>query len=170
MNDQLRPPTDNLYKFLALSGLALTVFAVYVEINAANKLRSLSAETDEAAIASNRIDDRYDDDIERIDRALDSKRIDAATATTRKTEARRKRDAAITKYDSAYDDAKAAERKFQKANFDQVIIMVVFAVLGLFLAAVGFFLWWFMLQRHLDVIMKYDVQERRIKAAESTKA
>jgi hypothetical protein len=169
MYEQLRPPTDNLYKFVALSGLAVAVFAAYMDVTTDIKLATLYWQSNDAYDAVEHFKDRYDDDIWSVTYDLNHKLINADTAAARKTAAAAKRDASIAKYQKEYSEARAARRKLHLETFYQYWILVVVGAIGLMVSFLGFILWYLMLQRPLDEIMRYDLHERRLKASEAAK-
>jgi hypothetical protein len=164
MYDQLRPPTDNLYKFLALAGLTVAIFAGYMNGTRDIKLLTLESQSDDADDAIERLKDRYTDDLWRIENDLQDKRIDAATATKRKAVIVKRRQDGIERYDKESRESRLAAKKLFHETYYQYWTLVYIGWIGALFGLVGFVLWYLRLQRPLDEIMRYDLDERRRKA------
>jgi hypothetical protein len=164
MYDQLRPPTDNLYKFWALAGLAWALFAAYMNTTRDIKLATIYWQSDEARYAVDRLNAKYDDQIWNIDEDVHMGHYDAATGKTRKTEVARKRSDALAKQQKEYRDTRDAGHKFNVETHYQYITLFWSGWAAGVLSFVAFVFWYFKLQRPLDEIMMCDLRERRLRA------
>lgn len=164
MFDQLRPPTDNLYKFLALAGLAAAIVAGYIQTTTYIRLLaygSLQKDADMTAASYSTLSQAA---ISKIGAELQAKKIDAKAAQEHKDYVIKLTDSYVSKFTKEHDEAGDAYHKLYAETKDQSWILGIVGLMGLAIAVAGFVLWYFKLQKPLDEIMKYDLLERREKA------
>ncbi|HEV8072082.1 MAG TPA: hypothetical protein VGP76_30480 [Planctomycetaceae bacterium] len=170
MYDQLRPPTDNLYKFWALAGLAVAILAVYMNTTRDIKLATLHWQTDDARYTIEDLNDKYDGQAWNIDEDLRTRQIDPATAQTRKAEVAKRRAAAISKHQKEYSEARDASHNFRIETYYQYCALVWAGWIAAGFSLIAFYFWYVKLQKPLDEIMKLDLKERRLRADKLEKA
>ena len=149
-------PTDNLYKFMALSGLALAfgclVIFIQISKNKENKKAIVSAETF--------IGDRLKED------------VDIYAKLGQETSSNELKSYALEKLEKAYPEYFAQNTKNAKAKSELVAaqrkIRVRFAIsgiiIGLILSLSGFILWYFRVQRHLDRILLAELRKTQVQS------
>ena len=147
----LNLPTDNLYKFIALAGLALIFFSLYfifTRLEQGTALRN-QLEIDSASInaESERIEFEWEmlkQKVGRSVKALEGPEAKALANARDEINDRKRRIAAT---------AQNATR-FIKLNMELVQPVEYAIYFGIGLSAVGFFLWWFKVQRHMDKALR----------------
>src|ERR1700730_3359508 len=125
MFDQLRPPTDNLYKFIALAGLTAAIFAAYMNTTRDINVRAFYAESDDAWLTARPYFDRYYDEVDRIDDAVRAKRMEPAKAKAETDAAYKKMMAATEKLHNTFDDAKLEARKLAAKTWYQYLVLQI---------------------------------------------
>jgi hypothetical protein len=138
------PPTDSLYKFLALSGLALCIVALWVPLREADRINgempAFSAESDLLAEQA-RLRTGSGSTVPSVD-ALDNER--------ERQHARKEKELEI----------RTAAWKAQTAWYGKVLAVGVLA------AVIGFTLWWFRVQRYQDQLARSQAEEAHLKVEE----
>jgi len=160
----MQPPTDNLYKFLAIFGLVMIGFSIYVPLQ---RLEAFSRGSMYVEVA-------YEPIIDKLVLIDDAARADLECAISA---AKKREKGQVTKPDPCEKAptaraaatvasaelvtlrAKAAklelERNFLFQQYRQYFVMgIVVGCLGLCLCIAGFWLWYVRLQRFLDAAVK----------------
>ena len=171
MLDQIRPPTDNLYKFLALSGLALLLAAGWAHIrvdlelfkfqrDAESTMKVMTSEL--AGHLANEFKNAADD-IEKgkvRDEATLTKRVEAILASPTPNEAKHLKQLVSLAWERG---------RLLRNNDPERILLRVAMLIGLLLCVAGFVLWYQRVQRPLDEILQSQVREAREKSMIETK-
>jgi hypothetical protein len=184
MIETIKPPTDNLYKFLALSGLIVFLFFGWAHLK------------DDLAIM--KIDQQADEIIHDMTKVRFGYIGDNFRKLGKEVEAGKFRDEALSKKEGRplvdmkqvtarihkfmVEDTIPEEDKLVKGPFIEAIkeraklpfndeperiAILIFAAIGFVIMVVGFSLWYRRVQRPLDEIMRYDLAERRLKAKQA---
>lgn len=162
----MQPPTDNLYKFLAIFGLLILGFSIYSPMRFLNEISQ----------GNLRVDLAYQPMFEILDETFDADH--AAFECWIKQEVLREKSEIIkphecdhyfqTKENVASVDAKlkvlqaakekaTLERNFLIQQYRQFIhLYIALGLFGFSLCAAGFWLWYVRLQRHLDAQVRRD--------------
>ncbi|MDB5294973.1 MAG: hypothetical protein JWO31_956 [Phycisphaerales bacterium] len=162
MTPPIVPPTDSLYKFIAISGLALTIVAI------AFPLRDAAALRREYMAATEEMESSGADFVRSVEEVRDVLR--AATRPTAAPATRPGPATAVARYEPRGDAYVASLRGFLRVarRADDFKVEQRYwanlAVFGLFLMAAGFALWWFRVQRHQDALLRFQVAEAEAKA------
>lgn len=143
-------PTDNLYKFIAIAGLALIIFAAYLDYTKGM----------ETSLA-----------VEELKGQLDIEKAESEYLNTQLSEALKKSDPSAYRKlsreldkQSAVINAKLATVKFQAQVYDWLRKVLVFTYLvGIGVSLFGFFLWYFRVQRHLDAAIRLESKNKKSK-------
>ena len=145
-------PTDNLYKFVAMTGLVLIIFVIVYPSQKLVELtiKKIDAET-EVAVISNEIND-ISDEVKRIERAA----IQQGNVTAAQLEQLGKRNS------EARDKNRRMEGELKKIQVLEAqhetlesITKPLFS-LGLLLMAVGFLCWYVLVQRPTDALLRKE--------------
>jgi hypothetical protein len=164
MLEQLRPPTDNLYKFLALSGLAMFLLGIYMVATLDMELQKFRELADEADDRAYVVEAEYKGDIQNIDDDLKAKLIDAQAANAKKKKLYDKMIATTSKYKKDRAEARASYHKIYVELRSKLDWLNGLMWAGGIVGVAGFWLWYKRLQQPLDEIMRYDLAERRDRA------
>lgn len=136
-------PTDNLYKFLALSGVALVALSFIYPIR---RLGELEAKTIETEVQVSTLE------IEVRDITADIDAAERGHPDTDEVKTLRKRNSA--------SEVKSAELRGRAKLLNALQhdlewtrrVLLALGVVGLFLSTLGFLLWYFRIQRPADVL------------------
>lgn len=156
----IQPPTDNLYKFLAIFGLVVFGFGCYLPLQ---KLESLDSEVAKWRSAwgpmITRLEIQNDWAREDLDCAIDyseSKRLGSAPSDhcVKAFAARDKREADSRELQIAVDALKSDQYRLDFLQGQYVLwrnIGIAAALLGIVCSAAGFWLWYVRVQRPIDL-------------------
>jgi hypothetical protein len=164
MLEHLRPPTDNLYKFLALAGLAVFILGLYLTLTSTTELEKYRTLAEDADYRRYTYQQRYDEGVERIDAAFRAGRIDAAKATEQKKSLYQRTIGAASKYTKAVEEADASFDRIDAELRARYQVLQAMMWIGGGVSVVGFCLWYVKLQRPLDIMMGLDLQDRQDKS------
>ncbi|MGV3484471.1 MAG: hypothetical protein ACO1RT_08635 [Planctomycetaceae bacterium] len=157
--DLLKAPTDNLYKFIALSGMATfalmcvlihrhTELAISRLLDQGSALLSTGAELETIQMKLKAVAERPATLAQPSDAEL-YKSLD---------------DAEVGRLFASLAKAEALQDQFNTYNDFYPLFLELYmtvAVLGLSIAALGFYLWYRHLQRHLDLKLAHEVSKLR---------
>ena len=146
----LNLPTDNLYKFIALAGLALMMLSVYLDYTKGIDI-SLAVEQLKGDLEVDKAESRYLQT--QILEAIDKSNSLAVRQLTREADKQR-----------AVVDAKLATVTFQVkayASLSKVLTSTFFAGIGI--SIFGFLLWYVRVQRHLDAALRLESKIKKSK-------
>lgn len=171
MLDQIRPPTDNLYKFLALSGLALLLAAGWAHIRVDLELFKIQRDAESMIKVMTRELARHlatefrtaaaDVDSGKIsDAASAMKRVDAILASPSPNEAEHIEQLATLAWERG---------RLLRTNDPERVLLRVAMLIGLLLGVAGFVLWYQRVQQPLDEILQSQVREAREKGTLESK-
>jgi len=161
---ELAPPTDNLYKFLAVSGLIVFIFCFVYPFQIYQDLVRQAAAGDQEVVALRAEDDSNNAAIKSAEAA------GAASALPGKADAserlREKRDDIARRWT-------IARSRYQFALLRKEDLRVIFlwaigyGTCGLMVSGTGFWLWYARLQQYQDMVAKADAEEalRRMREA-----
>ena len=130
------PPTDNLYKFAALFGLAV----------------ALAAGGSAAKLASDRDSENRSAEVRALTAIREADRLSRSTVTTDRERAVALADSVRRLVDSV---EAAAERRAERPSY-AIPLLIFGAVLGTAISGVGFTLWYQRHQRYQDQAVRRD--------------
>jgi hypothetical protein len=176
-------PTDNLYKFIALSGLVLMLFSATYPVHQVFELRERKAQTDEEVEVLRIEVTALMEKVARLEKEVDA--FDKETKEARETD----RDKDLVKSRAAEFRARSAE--IRQANLELemrsarlavkhrllsdiatnvlivIVVLGVFGTAGLFMASWGFRAWYFRVQRLQDLLLNKQLTDlRRVDAGQ----
>jgi len=173
-------PTDNLYKFLALSGVALALFSIYYQLSPIDTIvqKQLAVKTEIAVLRANaeangelveligeiidntiaRQQDTYEPNPNKIELSYSDEEIKELQARVREANVQIASDIARAERSNA--QLEYLGKRQEVANTD-ARMMRIFATL---LLSGGFGLWYWKVQRPLDLLLQGDVDARKMKA------
>lgn len=172
----MRPPTDNLYKFLAIFGLLVTTFSIYVPLLRYIEFNRLSLRTD--AVYSPMLDPlRVLDDEAKAEAECaiyqayvrDKQRPSMADPCPKVADARAKGVPARIAVERL--QAQVAPLEIERKSVWQEYVLFLYigiggVVFGVLMCVSGFWLWYVRLQRYLDAAVKAEaasVQHVRVR-------
>jgi hypothetical protein len=164
MYEAIKPPTDNLYKFLALSGLIVFLFFGWAHLK--DDLAILKHRIEIAQMVERLVKIRHDYALpvaKAIDKEIEEGKIkwDAkAHARIRKVLIEDKLPEEDRLRDEFFELALKGRKLVHNDDPERVAILVG-AATGFVFMVIGFSLWYRRVQRPLDEIMRYDLEERR---------
>jgi hypothetical protein len=162
MNLPFGLPTDNLYKFMALSGVALMLAAALLAYGSFRRIQSLAdalgAETSVAMVKADRI-------IAETLRAVDDSTLTGQERERRLMELRTPTFALGEQAVSLQARSKGLLRDLKRLSDDVDGWLIVLWTLGGVLASLGFWLWYMRVQRYQDTILRYEVEKARALAS-----
>ena len=139
----LNLPTDNLYKFMAIAGLSIALFSIYLMFTRAEqgtlRVDQLERESTVLLEEENQIELAWERLKEKA--GPSSKSLEDARNEIKKRKAR------------MHEDVQAAKR-FAELNLWLIKQLRVASIVGVLLAVVGFFLWYFRVQKYLDIAIR----------------
>jgi hypothetical protein len=161
MLPSISPPTDNLYKFMAIIGLAFCIAAIIQsnQLNAVDHRLQETADSLRTRLISLELKDttdslRSETSLAMIDtlfseyRSLDANKLHLKASTYQ---------GLLTTSD--YIVLKTAHDRYlrlHKSLFTQRIIVLIITTIGLLLVFGGFYMWYVYDQTHTDTILRYQ--------------
>ena len=151
-------PTDNLYKFLALSGLAIVTFSIVFPMIRDSELNLMMLETDKNMKVANIEKELFD---KRIDKFLNSdlgSNLDELKMREEELEIWRNllKDQQIYTVDLEYEVRKF-EELHKELKFIQLLMKFGFGV-GLIITFLGFLLWYVRVQKPNDLLLRKQIE------------
>jgi hypothetical protein len=165
MYEQFKPPTDNLYKFLALSGLIVFLFFGWQHLRGDLAIIKHEIAIDKMIQDIIKVRDDYAlPQIEKIDRQIGQGKLKVEDAMPRLKKLLTDRLPEEERLEHEFFDLAVKGRDLPHNDDPERIAILIGAVVGLVTTVAGFWLWYRRVQRPLDEIMRYDLEERRQKA------
>jgi hypothetical protein len=150
--EHFKPPTDNLYKFLALSGVLLVIFTLYLPFSMMNELRLMIDLLQPEASSLEAKVDFWNEDKE----ILEARQSIASDEEKEDLEQRKR----ILETRIAFANAKMeAINRLGKQMMVYEKYIKVFAVFGWCLVFLGFGLWYSKLQKFEDKKIKRETEK-----------
>lgn len=163
----MQPPTDNLYKFLAISGLIVFGFSIYIPFQRFEEFERSSVQLDIV----------YEPIIDKLMVVDDAALIQLNCSISKRGGGKPKSSDPCKRVKEAKAVAAAATRELvalqakvtnvkheRNLLFEQYrrsfVAGIFLGVLGLALCIAGFWLWYVRLQRYLDAVVRDDAQQR----------
>ena len=141
-------PTDNLYKFLALAGIALVLLGYVVPHDKANELERRVAEIEAQKLVFLAELKVLDKDTSRASKQKDVPAEELKDLGGRLLEVKRK----FAEIDGAELQANTAKAQMEREK----PLFHIFTILGALFSVLGFVLWYVVVQRPSDLITKLD--------------
>ena len=155
--DVSKLPTDNLYKFLAIFGLVLVVVSVGLIVFENSNLAQREVETIEETRSQEALRSGFELQLELLakfdeaspgDGLLKEKIIELIEIVPE------------TLVQAARTDTQSeANRYMDRNSYDNISRLYWLTGFGMLLSCIGFLLWYFKLQRHLDVVVRKEAQK-----------
>lgn len=147
----VNPPTDNLYKFIAIAGIALSALCV-VQINS---LHRQSIEVNRLFFQASDLSVDKQVGFLRRHHEIENKTEDVSDQLSESVVSELESEARILEFelsmaDANYENAVAVHDGQMKALEIKRFFSIVFIIIGLIVSFLGFVLWYFKVQRHLD--------------------
>lgn len=159
MFDQLRPPTDNLYKFVALSGLAILAAAGWTHLSVS--LQVYKYDRDAMGVINQMIEEKRKFIAAELLKLADD--LENGVVKTREETMARSHKIFVEDEPESYD--KQLERltklgwssaMLQRDHDPELLLLKGAMVIGMVMSGVGFWLWYVRVQRPLDVVMRSE--------------
>jgi hypothetical protein len=135
-------PTDNLYKFIALAGLAIQFFSLYFSIVQLDKLEGKIEDAELESALMELESTHIESEVSRLEQIAEPSRDDVKAARERTNELGRR---SIR----LKGNLKSTKRLLKRAK-DLRFLLLGGAIFGLGLTVMGFSLWYYRLQRYQD--------------------
>jgi septal ring factor EnvC (AmiA/AmiB activator) len=152
-------PTDNLYKFMALSGLAIVITCLYLFFSRADQLNERLYDVAERKSILEANIDAMNDEISKLNRSIaelkkaaDSRDV-LAQLTSRVEEGEKIKSELLHTRKELIDLTAAAEvaDMIRSLQTKQAIAFMLFETIGIVISGFGFMLWYTRVQKFLDV-------------------
>jgi hypothetical protein len=145
----INPPTDNLYKFIAIFGLIITLFSVYYNENYVHELAhasiNVNAEQESIKLEIEYFKNRYEQVMSYLEDVTDREKFLAVSDEINK---------ARLEFQKGVIKAEANWKKMKLMDADWLLAErwagIMGIVLGISLMGAGFLLWYARVQRPLD--------------------
>lgn len=151
-------PTDSLYKFVALSGLAVVLISLYYPAEQVRELQIQQIDI-EASVANI----EYENLILKQKAAFLEKQIDQADDDEVSRDLHEERYQAELALNQKLNTAKASTEKLKILRSDcELYVALSWArlLIGLAMSIIGFCLWYFRVQRHLDQKLRNEATRK----------
>ena len=163
IDTSLRPPTDNLYKFIALSGLLLFLVSVWFYGQFAVQLVKIDNELDQLAkLSGTRFRERVKDGLRKIAQDIDDGVLkDKQTTMSTFDELVQGTDMYTDpEIDQAYE-LMSRRVAIESSHYPESLLLKLGIGLGLVLATGGFVSWYRLVQRPLDELLQLELKAAR---------
>jgi hypothetical protein len=154
----LTPPTDNLYKFLAISGLVLTIFCIFCNVYPSSFLAFSDSTFTNLVIDSRKLEI----DFEYLKRSIAQQALQSQT-TVDEIENQPQVQQQLLDIEHRMiqlDELLEQERRKSKTSETIRQMLFVLSLFGSSMAATGFSLWYSRVQIHQDKLLKIDVASK----------
>ena len=150
-----KPPTDNLYKFLAVSGLVLVAVAIVVPLQRYDAYEQLVLEAIPASTAA------ADASMRRLDAAIEEATAREEGRPSRITTEQRQSIEATAEEASRKRDEVAFRLHAAGNRYSRwLVTAVVIGGLGLAMSVFGFWRWYSRLQRYQDILVEREARSQ----------
>ena len=160
----ISPPTDSLYKFLAISGLVTVGWSVAFpwdkHLEYELKVAEVKAEVQKSKLKVERLDSQYKSLLDeesklQAERSEQDRKLKLAAIEGRK----QKLYIEMLEAQQPVDERVEALKVLQDALRSYYLMGLVSTIAGLILAVAGFFLWYGRVQRYVDVKLRQDTEK-----------